>query len=375
MRTTVRSVSGWAGHSVRRPGVLAVLAVLAAAWPLGLAGCGGSSGDPVGSGGSDAGRPGLDAGAGLDAACTSDCAPTSDPGMPGSFATTTSSADLALADGTTIPLTLYLPAGAGPFPVVVFHHGFQLDPALYASYGSHLASWGYVVVMPKMPGGLIGGPTHRELAIDLGAVLDWLDGNAAEPSGPLGGVADASRIGLAGHSLGGKISLLTAAGDARVAAVFGVDPVDAAGGPGASSAVDYPSVTPELMDQITVPIALVGETTNATCTGFFCQPCAPAADNFQQYYDHADHPAVEIEVLGANHMSFLDDPACGLTCSACAAGSDDPDTTRLVTRRAMTAFFNVVLRDDGGYLGYLSGDEMAAEIAAGLVTVAHKNGL
>ena len=82
----------------------------------------------------------------------------------------------------------------------------------------------------------------------------------------------------------------------------------------------------------------------------------------------------EIEVVGANHMSFLDDPNCGLTCSVCATGTDEPDTTRLLTRRYMTAFFNVFLREDPPYLLYLTGSAMVDDVAAGFVTSESKNG-
>jgi predicted dienelactone hydrolase len=300
-----------------------------------------------------------------------------DPGLPGSSSVSVSTHELELAGGTrprVTTMTLYLPEAAGPSPVVVFLHGFQLTTDLYASYGQHLASHGFVVIMPQMPGGLFGGPNHRELAAYEIAVLDWVEANAATPDGPLEGKADVERIGLAGHSMGGKISMLTASSDARPKAVFGIDPVDAAGGPMAASEEDYPSVTPELMPLIDIPLGLLGETTNATCDGFMCQACAPEEDNFQQYYEHATRSAIEIKVVGANHMSFLDNPNCGLTCSVCPAGTDDTSATRLLTRRYMTAFFEAFLNQQQGYLPYLSGPGMEADIEAGRVTSRTKNG-
>ncbi|MCA9610810.1 MAG: hypothetical protein KC619_34680 [Myxococcales bacterium] len=306
----------------------------------------------------DGGGPSLDAGGGV-----------ADPGEATGATVTTTSHSLS-RPSTTIPLTIYLPADPSPAPVIVFHHGFQLSPDDYASYGEHLASWGYVVVMPQMPGGLIGGPNHRELGEHLGAILDWVAAGGDE----IAGRVDATRIALAGHSLGGKISLLRASSDSRVRAVFGVDPVDSGAGPLGGSAADYPSVTPELMGSITVPIVLLGETTNGSCTGFGCMPCAPADQNFHQYFTNAASPALEIDVQGANHMSFLDDPACGFTCSVCSAGSDDTAVTRRLTRRSMTAFFQVILRGDDRYRTYLTGDAMAADVSAGLVTTATRNG-
>jgi hypothetical protein len=172
--------------------------------------------------------------------------------------------------------------------------------------------------------------------------------------------------------MGGKLSLLVASEDSRPVAVFGVDPVDAGGGPLGGSEADFPSVTPALMPQITIPMVLLGETVNAT--GGLGGACAPAADNFHQYYLHAESKALEIEILGANHMSFLDDPACGFTCSACPEGSDDKATTRMLSRRYMTAFFHVFLRSQDGYRSYLSGAAMDTDEVEGLVLSESKNG-
>ena len=35
-----------------------------------------------------------------------------------------------------------------PAPIVVFAHGWEMGIGRYYSYAEHLASWGYVVVMP-----------------------------------------------------------------------------------------------------------------------------------------------------------------------------------------------------------------------------------
>ena len=301
-----------------------------------------------------------------------------DPALDGDLVFSTSQIDAELSNGSDLPLTIYLPSSEGSHPVVVFTHGFQLSPSLYESYGEHLASWGYVVVMPQMPGGAlgpIGAPNHASLKDTLKSVLSWVVANANDAAGPLTGKANANQIGLAGHSMGGKISLLTATEDSRVVAVFGIDPVDSAGGPGSSDGPDYPSVTPELMDDIMVPLGILGETTNATCDGLFCQACAPEENNFHQYYLHATSPALEIEVLGANHMSFLDDPNCGFNCSVCPAGTDDPAVSRQLVRRYMNAFFQVFLFENDTYAVYLDGMASQFDVAAGLITVQSKNGL
>lgn len=298
----------------------------------------------------------------------------SDPAEPGPSPWTQASYALELPGGlfgTTIPLEVFLPDEPGAHPVIVFTHGYQLGPANYRSLAEHLASWGYVVVMPQLPGGLT---THKTLKEHVIAVLDWVEAQCSAPDGVLFGSADPALLGVSGHSMGGKISLLVASEDARPKAAFLLDPVDAAGMPVVLNPADYPSVTPELMPYVTIPLGLAGETTDAACSGFLCQACAPAEDSFQQYYLHAQSPALEITIHGAGHMSFLDDPDCGLLCSVCNEASDDPATTRRLTRRYMTAFYNVWLKGDDAYREYLTGAAMEADVAAGLVSWQSKHG-
>jgi predicted dienelactone hydrolase len=295
-----------------------------------------------------------------------------DPIDPGPLAWDEVSESVELEGGGLFPakadLDIYLPEAEGKYPVVVFSHGFQLSPSDYSSYGEHLASWGYVAILPSYPGSLIAPRSHAQLRDDLSAIVDWIE---AEPAA-LKGRADTTLVGLSGHSMGGKVSLLFAATDPRADAVFAIDPVDA-GPPFAFNPGDYPSVAPELMPDITAPLGIVGETTNSTGGGFG-GACAPAEDNFQQYYQAATSPAVEIDMLGANHMSFLDDPNCGFACSACPAGTDDTVLTRKLTQRMMIAFFEVQLKGDALMTPWFTDWETLEPGTFTLVSMQSKNG-
>ncbi len=297
---------------------------------------------------------------------TGDDGPLVDPRTEGEHEVELIEVDIETKGGTNIPLTMYVPTSEGPHPVVIFLQGFLLGPDNYASYGEHIGSWGYVVIMPELPGSTQSG--DRDATSEL---IDWVEGPGTLEGAVLGGRADPELLLLGGHSRGGKVSFLTATTDTRVDAVFGIDPVDTAGGPGTNPSPDNPSVAPELMPLVLAPMTIVGETVNAT-GGFMS--CAPEAENFRQYFGAATAPAAAIEFVTANHMSFLDDPNCGFTCSACPAGTDEPSVTRRMTQGYMVAFAQWQLRGQDGYRDYLAGPFTQPDIDAGLVTVDTLNG-
>jgi predicted dienelactone hydrolase len=323
-----------------------------------LSGCSsnGAHGDDDDDG--DGGAPGSDAGGEIDgAAAGPDGAVASgDPGSPGGF-------EVVVDDGVAIPrgdgsiaATVCSPStdgvtpAAGPFPLVLLSPGFQLSRTQYAWMCEHLASWGFLTVSADYPagGGIFDPPAHRDLAEGVNANLDW----ALSGASGLAARIDAQHIAAAGHSLGGKVSVLAAVLDDRIDAVVGFDPVDAQ--PPGGGGTDSPSVTPEMMDDLTVPLAVIGETLDGS-GGFM--PCAPAADNFHQYYLHAcaSPHALEATVAGADHMDWVGDPAsCGFACSACQDGTAMDGHTRLLTRRLTVAFLDRHLRASATLQPYLT---------------------
>jgi fermentation-respiration switch protein FrsA (DUF1100 family) len=121
------------------------------------------------------------------------------------------------------------PASAGgPYPLVVFGHGFAATPQLYANL---LASWaraGYVVAAPVFPLGSAdapGGPDEADVINqprDMSFVISSLLSPGESDTGPLAGLVEPTRIAVAGHSDGGETALAVAYsrrfGDPRVGA-------------------------------------------------------------------------------------------------------------------------------------------------------------
>jgi len=119
---------------------------------------------------------------------------------------------------------------AGPFPLVVFGHGYAVTPNIYSRLLQAWARAGYVVAAPVFPlenANAPGGPDESDLVNqprDMSVVMSRLitapgdlrvvrrphptAGNRR--SGPLSQMIDAHRIGVAGHSDGGETALAVA---------------------------------------------------------------------------------------------------------------------------------------------------------------------
>lgn len=235
-----------------------------------------------------------------------------------------------------------------PRPLVVLSPGFLIPRAQYQGACEHLASWGFLVLLQDYA--FTGGfstPPHDTLADETSALITLF---LADPTwGPR---ADAARVATVGHSLGGKVSVLTAIEDARIGAVVGWDPVDALPPiPNGST-----SVAPEQMAGLTVPFAAVGETLDATGQGFG-PACAPEDDNYVAFAEAAcaSSDVLEVTVAGADHVDWAEDPAtCGFSCFACKAGALDDAVTRTITARVTTAFLRHHLLADASLDAWLA---------------------
>jgi dienelactone hydrolase len=107
-------------------------------------------------------------------------------------------------------------SAGGPFPLVVFGHGYAVTPVVY---GRLLRAWtaaGYVVAAPEFPlenANAPGGPDETDLVnqpADLRFVITQLLAAAATPGNLLEGMIDPLRIAVAGHSDGAETALAVA---------------------------------------------------------------------------------------------------------------------------------------------------------------------
>ncbi len=116
------------------------------------------------------------------------------------------------SDGNTIYAYMTVPQGTQPatgWPIVVFNHGY-IPPAIYRSteryiaYTDGFARNGYIVFRPDYRGHGLSEGEARGAYGDPGYVIDVLNALESIKAYP---AADAERVGMWGHSLGGFITL------------------------------------------------------------------------------------------------------------------------------------------------------------------------
>jgi dienelactone hydrolase len=280
-------------------------------------------------------------------------------GSDGPNTYTTSTLSVPAPNGT-FSTTVYIPSAAGPMPVVILSSGLEQKGVAYAGYAERLASWGIVAFLRDDPGVL--GEGSPAIASDVGyEISTWLPSQNSTSSSALAGKIDTTRIGLAGHSRGGQVSILAAGGPAHglIKGMFGLDPVDSStdGGGGEAEGV---------IAGVGVPLAFIGETTDSASDS-----CAPAADNYEMLYGAASSPIVAITAINADHTMFEDPSNCSF-CSFCTAGTANQTQVIAYAERYLMAFFARELLGDTSVGSAFAGAGASQDVAVGLVTIQSK---
>jgi len=185
-----------------------------------------------------------------------------------------------------------LVGGGGPYPLIIVAHGLSANRRLYASYGQHLASHGYVVAAPDFPSSNLltpGGPRLNavlEQPEDVSFVIDQMLAFSEQSGHILEDAVDPEEIGMTGHSLGALTTML---------AIYGADRDDRI-----KAALPVSTVGCFLPDgfsgETSVPVmAVVG--TNDLIT-----PPVTA----DRGYAGANPPRYLVHIRGADHTRFAD---------------------------------------------------------------------
>ena len=185
-----------------------------------------------------------------------------------------------LAGHRSLATTLWSPAGVGPFPLVVFVHGYDAGPLNYQRFCSTLASAGYVVAAPSFPledpaQGFALDETHLvDEVTDVAFVITALEQDAATR-------VNRARVAVVGHSDGADVALLVG---------YGPGSVDPRVGAVVASAPDTLTVTPVASH---VPLLLVQGTADSV---------VPYSSS-QSVYSQIQSPTHYLSLVGADHVA------------------------------------------------------------------------
>jgi dienelactone hydrolase len=217
------------------------------------------------------------------------------------------------AQGEDLSVALFQPVHSPEHaPAIVFLPGRMAPDDQYESYARALASRGFIVAVR---GWYSLFTSDIELAHDANAIADWL----VRTHG-----VDSRKIGVAGHSMGGKDAVLAAAQYGVFASVVAIDPDDNGN----------VSVVHGLLAWLRAPLLIIG----AEVAWRASSVCAPKATNYRRFFERAPPGTVELTLRDADHVQMLDEPD-RFGYGICRCGTADSRQVRITTRRATVGFF------------------------------------
>jgi len=254
-------------------------------------------------------------------------------------------------DFSTFTAKLYYPAtgqgdnapydgGGAPYPAISFGHGYLTNPSYYRSTLEHLATWGYFVIATES--GLELFPNHSRYADDLLYALTYLESGAADSASWLYQQVDTAAFGLSGHSMGGGASILAAARDPRVRALANLAAAET--NPSAEAA----------MANVVIPARLLAGSSDSIVS----------PSTTQSIFNNGAPPRQFALLEGGWHCGFLDSYLLG-----CDSGPLARSAQLALTRRELTRFFNLHLRDAQPLWRSVWGPERDAEPLVAITAV------
>ncbi|GHP06477.1 hypothetical protein PPROV_000522200 [Pycnococcus provasolii] len=244
---------------------------------------------------------------------------------PRPFADTMKSYDRVMVDGSSgsttfgsrISARLVVPmapgssgggaSATGGFPIIAFGHGLGTTSRVYRSTIEHLASHGYIVIAPDVRNLLDG--------VDMLECLRWVAAQSTQPGSLVYGIADAQRMGLTGHSMGGG-------GAFNAAMLASLDPVlkDTV----KAIAPIHPAPLLKADGAVSVPTFITSGTADFS---------TPAAMITSLAYNHIRVPKIQAVLDGTGHLEQCDGPG------------------ELRWTKYLTAWFHLYLNDDADAAG------------------------
>lgn len=253
----------------------------------------------------------------------------------------------------TLQLALDGAPAPGPFPVVMLSHCHACTRLSNATTAIRLASHGFVAIAVEHAGdtlwekldGTEAPIDAAELEIRAADIRAALDATAAGET-PIAAIADLTRVGVLGHSMGAVTAGRVAQLDARIGAAAAL-----------CAPMENPLVPGVSLAELHVPLLFVVAQEDNSITEL--------GNNFiRDNFDAAHGPAYKLEIADAGHWSVSDldglVPAFKAGCGDAIRQTDDqpftylsPDIGRATAAAYATAFFKASLLDDAGARAYV----------------------
>lgn len=248
------------------------------------------------------------------------------------------------------PLLIATPSEEGKFPVLVFSHGYLLYNSFYSQLLQHVASHGFIVIAPQLY--TVAGPDSSEEIKSTAEVTNWLS-KGLETLLPPQVKPDLTKVGLAGHSRGGKTSFALALSKEprlttlKFSVLIGIDPVD---GMDKGKQTPPPVLTyvPRSFD-LGMPVMVIGSGLGEVKRNPLFPPCAPRGVNHEDFFRECREPAWYFVVEDFGHLDVLDDETKGFRGKAsyclCKNGKSREPMRRFVGG-VVVAFMKAYLEGD-----------------------------
>uniref|UniRef100_A0A7N2R5Y9 Chlorophyllase n=1 Tax=Quercus lobata TaxID=97700 RepID=A0A7N2R5Y9_QUELO len=281
------------------------------------------------------------------------------------------------------PLLIARPSEAGEYPILVLLHGYLLYNSFYSQLIQHIASHGFIVIAPQANTGeytetpaltpeplgpifhiqmsiyhmihpcflyILAGPDTADEIKSTAAITNWLS-EGLHYLLPPHVQPNINKLGLAGHSRGGKVAFALAldkeATSLKFSALIGIDPVD---GMDKGKQTPPPVLTyvPHSFD-LDMAVMVIGTGLGEVKKNPLFPPCAPKGVNHEDFFNECQEPACHFVAKDYGHLDLLDDDTEGLrgktTYCLCKNGKSREPMRRFVGG-IVVAFMNAYLLGD-----------------------------